>query len=104
MYHFLSIVRQLDILDRKNMKKDVLTLVQTILTRKCYHGTVSYGNTSEVINKYFDRLEETLVENDLLEKPYQIFNCDESGFPLDRTAPKVVLAREDRNTHTVETK
>ena len=106
----------------------ILTLVQTILTMKGYHGTVSYGwwdsfrkrhpdislrkaeplahprvicNTPEVINKYFDLLEETLVENDLLEKPCQIFNCDESGFPLDPTAPIVVVARGQKHPYSI---
>lgn len=45
----------------------------------------------EVINAYqFDLLEETLVKNDLIDKPAQIFNCDESGFPLDHKPGKVI--------------
>ena len=43
----------------------------------------------EVISAYYDLLEETLVKNDLMDKPAQIFNCDESGFPLDHKPGKV---------------
>ena len=44
----------------------------------------------EVINAYYDLLEETLIKNDLMDKPGQIFNCDESGFPLDHKPGKVI--------------
>ena len=50
----------------------------------------SIGSRPEIINAYFDLLEETLVENDLLESPCQLFNMDETGMPLDPKAPKVV--------------
>ena len=38
---------------------------------------------SGIINRYFDLLEQTLLENDLIDKPSQIFNCDEFGLSLD---------------------
>jgi len=38
---------------------------------------------SEIVNKYFDMLEECLQQNDTLNKPGQIFNCDETGIPLN---------------------
>ena len=34
------------------------------------------------INEYFDILEETLLDNDLMDKPQLVFNMDESGVPL----------------------
>ena len=37
----------------------------------------------DVINKYFDLLEETISKNNLRDRPSCIFNCDESGMPLD---------------------
>lgn len=43
-----------------------------------------------VINNYFDMLETTLVEYDLLDKPCQLFNIDETGLPLDPKSLKVV--------------
>ena len=36
-----------------------------------------------VFGNYFDLLEETLDEFDLKDKPSQIYNCDESGMPLE---------------------
>ena len=37
----------------------------------------------DVINKYFDLLEETISKNNLGDRPSCIFNCNESGMPLD---------------------
>jgi len=45
-----------------------------------FHRAISV--TTEVVDNYFDLLEETLRQNDLLSKPSLIFNCDESGMPL----------------------
>jgi len=39
----------------------------------------------EVVNQYFDLLKAIFQEHDLLGKPGQIFNLDESGFPLNPT-------------------
>ncbi len=49
------------------------------------------ANDPDIINNYFDYLEDTLQENDLLDKPCQIFNFDESGFALSPASPKVVV-------------
>ena len=43
----------------------------------------------DVINRYFELLEQTIVDNNLLDKPCQIFNVDESGVSLD---PKSVMS------------
>ena len=43
----------------------------------------------EIISAYYD-LEETLIRNNLMDKPGEIFNCDESGFPLDHKPGKVI--------------
>ena len=51
----------------------------------------------EVINNYFDLLEATLQEYDLLGKPGQIFNLDESGFPLNPKPPKGVFDKGTKN-------
>ena len=34
------------------------------------------------MNNYFNLLEETVLQNDLVSKPELMFNCDESGMPL----------------------
>ncbi|CAF1656006.1 unnamed protein product, partial [Didymodactylos carnosus] len=33
-----------------------------------------------IVDKWFNLLEKVLIDNDLFDKPSQIFNCDESGF------------------------
>ena len=48
------------------------------------------SSSPEIINHYFDLLESTIVDNDLLGKPSQIFNMDETGMPLDPNPPFVV--------------
>lgn len=42
------------------------------------------------IEKYFDYLEETLMENQILDDPASIFNCDETGVPLNAKPLKTV--------------
>ena len=46
-----------------------------------------------VFVSYFELLKATLIENDLLNKPAQIYNCDESGLPLDHKMPRVIAKR-----------
>ena len=48
----------------------------------------------DVFVSYFELLKATLIENDLLDKPAQIYNCDESGLPLDHKMPRVIAKRE----------
>ena len=53
----------------------------------------------EVMDNYFDLLEATLQEYyDLLGKPGQIFNLDESGFPLNPKPPKGVFDKGTKNS------
>jgi len=56
-----------------------------------FHRAISV--TTEVVDNYFDLLEETLHQNDLLSKPSLIFNCDESGMPLSHR-PGHCIARK----------
>jgi len=44
-------------------------------------------NKREALEKYFSLLKRTLEENDLMNKPSQIYNIDESGVPLDHRSP-----------------
>jgi hypothetical protein len=48
------------------------------------------GVSEELIENYFDLLETTLEEAELLERPCQLFNLDESGFPLSIKPTKVI--------------
>ena len=50
-----------------------------------------------MLTRYFDLLEEVLTENDLLDRPCQVFNMDESGMPLDPSHVKVVAEHGVRN-------
>ena len=53
--------------------------------------------SKEVVAKYFDLLEETLLSNELMDKPCQIFNCDETGMPLSPHPPKIVASKGVRH-------
>lgn len=55
----------------------------------CKMGAVS----ESILNKYFDLLENTLSQCDLIEHPAQIFNLNEIGFPLSPKAPLVVARK-----------
>lgn len=44
----------------------------------------------DTVSNWFKFLKETLVDNDLLDKPERIYNVDESGFPLDPKRLKVI--------------
>ena len=41
----------------------------------------------------FDLLRETLEKADVFDKPAQIYNCDESGMPLEHKMPKTVAQK-----------
>ena len=98
-------------------RKDVLAIVQDVIDSKGIESVVTDGwwtgfkrrhdsitlrsavplsfsrakaTDPEVISTYFDILESTLIENDLLDKPSRIFNCDETGMPLSLKSLKVV--------------
>ena len=102
-------------------KKDVLAIVTAMMTKKrgievnvskewwesfrrrhpqltirCAE-TLAYTRAvaanEETLNQYFDLLEATLTDNQLLDKPSQIFNCDESGFPLDHQGGKLICGK-----------
>ena len=53
----------------------------------------SHASDPDTVSGYFDLLERTLEENDLIGKPGQLYNLDESGMPLDPKSPKVVVER-----------
>ena len=51
----------------------------------------------EVLENYFSLLKSTLEENDLAEKPSQIYNVDESGAPLDHQLPYVLTKKGQKS-------
>ena len=44
----------------------------------------------EILSSYYDTLEKVLRDNDLLDKPHIIYNCDETGFSFEHKPSKVV--------------
>ena len=64
-------------------------------SKLAYH--IAIAANPDVINRYFDLLEETLKFNNLLESPMLIFNCDESGFPLQHKPGKIIGVQGQRD-------
>jgi hypothetical protein len=59
--------------------------------------------STESLENYFDILEQTLIENDLLHCPCQIFNTDETGIPLDPKPLKVYGTLSQKNFYSIST-
>ncbi len=57
--------------------------------------------SSEVYNSYFTLLEDTLREYDLIDKPAQLYNCDESGMPLEHKIPKMVTLKGSKKVRQI---
>ena len=55
------------------------------------------ASDQEVINRYFNILEDTLKDNDIFDKPNCIFNCDETGMPLCPKSFKIITSKGDAN-------
>ena len=61
----------------------------------------SSSSSYDTLTAYFELLEHTLKENDLLQKPCQIFNTDETGMPLDPPSPLVAACRGQHHPQTI---
>lgn len=59
------------------------------------------ASSPNVLNYYYDLLESTLAENDLMDKPSQIFNTDETGMPLDPRSLKVVVQAGSKHSQAI---
>ena len=53
----------------------------------------------QVMRQHFELLEETLEKMKIKDKPERIFNCDESGIPLDVRTGKVVVERRSKQAY-----
>ena len=98
-------------------KKQVMTLVNEIVQKKgkanvvtngwwesfrkrhpelvlCTAEPLSYTQavcaSDDILDAYFDMLEATLNDNELIGKPTQVFNMDETGMPLDPSPSSVI--------------
>ena len=59
--------------------------------------TRANASDRDYLDSYFDVLDDTLKQNDLLDKPLLIFNMDETGMALDPKSLKVVHVKGCKN-------
>ena len=57
--------------------------------------------THGVFESYFNMLEEMLEEYNLKDKPAQIYNCDESGMPLEHKLPKTISQKGSKKVRQI---
>ena len=57
----------------------------------------SISSRPEILEKYYDLLHETLVKNEILDKPCQLFNMDETGMPLNPEPPKIIAGKGQKH-------
>ena len=50
----------------------------------------------EVVNNCFNLLENTLTQSNLLSKPRQVYNCDETFLPLNENKDKVIALKNTK--------
>ena len=65
--------------------------------------TRAISSSPEVICAYYELLEETLVENDIIDKPSKIFDLDETGMQPDPQPTKVVVPKGTRHPTSITT-
>ncbi|XP_065891048.1 uncharacterized protein [Dysidea avara] len=109
-------------------KKQVLALVQRVISTKGINRTVGEGwwksfmkrhgtlalrmaeslsyvravcSQPEILNHYYDLLQQTLLDHELEGRPNQIFNLDESGMSLNPISPKIVVAKGAKHSTSV---
>ena len=51
------------------------------------------ASSYDVFKNYFALLESVLTEHGLKDKPSQVYNCDESGMPLQHKIPKILSVK-----------
>ena len=109
-------------------KKEVITMVEAVLSSKGKANSVSSGwwesfikrhlqlcirkaekvtyarlkaTDPIVMDNYFDLLERTLEEYDLFDEPSRIFNCDETGISYQHSPPSVVAVKGQHHPRVV---
>jgi len=85
----------------QSFKKRHPTLTLRTAAPVSYARAVS--SSPEILAQYYDMLEKTLQDNDLDGKPTQIFNMDETGFPLDPAPPLVVAPVGSKHVSQITT-
>ena len=56
------------------------------------------ASDSDVISRYFNILEQSLAENNLEDKPCQIFNMDETGMPLEPKSVRAIFVKGEEES------
>lgn len=109
-------------------RKEVLTIVESILSAKGSKRTITngwwarftgrhkevalrtpasisvarmQGASQQAIDAYFDELTDIFEEHGFVDTPSLVFNMDESGFPLSPPPPKAVYRRGTKNSSAV---
>ncbi len=82
-----------------------------VIPKKAWQYHPAYSRTTnnaravcsqpEILDHYYDLLEETLREHSIFDNPSVIFNLDETGMPLDPTPPKVVTRKGIKHATSV---
>ncbi|CAH1980749.1 unnamed protein product [Acanthoscelides obtectus] len=61
----------------------------------------SQSMNREAVKKYFDLLQKVLEENQLFDKPMNIFNMDESGLQLNNRLDKVLAEKGSKSVSAI---
>ena len=59
------------------------------------------ASSPDIINRYFDLLEDVIKVNGLSKHPGQIYNCDETGMLLSHTPPKVITQVGQKHPYSI---
>lgn len=59
------------------------------------------GMNKNVVQQYFDLLSSVLKDNDLIEKPGNIFNMDETGLQLNNRPGEVIAEKGSKSVNTI---
>ena len=52
-----------------------------------------------IVKEHFDLLDKTLTENQIMRRPRQIYNCDETFLPLDYIREKAATRKGAKNVY-----
>lgn len=61
----------------------------------------SRGMSTEIVKSYFELLERTLAENNLFDKPGNIYNMDETGLQLNNKPGHVIAAKGSKSVAAI---
>uniref|UniRef100_A0A1X7V987 HTH CENPB-type domain-containing protein n=1 Tax=Amphimedon queenslandica TaxID=400682 RepID=A0A1X7V987_AMPQE len=62
----------------------------------CVSKARAVATDTNVLEQYFDILEGILKDDDCFDKPYQFYNVDETGMPLDPKPMKIASKRGEK--------